>query len=89
VKGELAMTRAQILQKLRSLISEQLDVSAEEVYEDSEFLSDLGADSLDIVDLVMKIEDEFNLAIDDEDAQEMQTVRRVIDYLEQTLQPSK
>ena len=83
------MTRAQILDKLRSLISEQLDVAADEVYEDSEFLSDLGADSLDIVDLVMKIEDEFNLEIDDEDAQEMQTVRRVIDYLEQTLQANK
>ena len=83
------MTRAQILDKLRSLISEQLDVAADEVFEDSEFLSDLGADSLDIVDLVMKIEDEFNLEIDDEDAQEMQTVRRVIDYLEQTLQANK
>ena len=80
------MTRAQIFEKLRDLIVEQLDVSTDEIYEDAEFLSDLGADSLDIVDLVMKIEDEFNLEIDDEDAQEMQSVRRVIDYLEQSFQ---
>ena len=77
------MTRKEIFAKLRDLIVEQLDVSADDVYEDAEFLSDLGADSLDIVDLVMKIEDTFNIEIDDEDAQEMQTVRRVIDYLEQ------
>ena len=77
------MTRKEIFAKLRDLIVEQLDVSVDDVYEDAEFLSDLGADSLDIVDLVMKIEDTFNIEIDDEDAQEMQTVRRVIDYLEQ------
>ena len=83
------MNRKEIFDKLRLLIVDQLDVSADEVHEDSEFLSDLGADSLDIVDMVMKIEDEFGLDIDDEDAQEMQTVRRVIDYLQQSLQSSK
>ena len=77
------MSREKIFEILRDLIVEQLDVSADEVYEDAEFLSDLGADSLDIVDLVMKIEDMFKIEIDDEDAQEMQTVRRVLDYLEQ------
>ena len=80
------MNREQIFQRLKGLIAAQLNVSSDEITESSDFIVDLHADSLAVVDLVMSIEDEFDLKIDDEDAEQLQTVSRVLNYLESTLQ---
>src|SRR5581483_191002 len=68
--------------KVREKISEQLGVAADEVKPDSSFIEDLGADSLDIVELVMALEEEFNVEISDEDAEKIRTVKDVVNYIE-------
>src|SRR5208282_4449443 len=68
--------------KVREKISEQLGVAADEVKPDSSFIEDLGADSLDIVELVMALEEEFNVEISDEDAEKIRTVKDVVTYIE-------
>jgi acyl carrier protein len=69
--------------KIREIIIEQLGVAAEEVVPEASFIDDLGADSLDIVELVMAIEEEFGLEIPDEDAERMQNIGDVISYVEE------
>ncbi|MFI5316400.1 MAG: acyl carrier protein [Myxococcota bacterium] len=69
--------------KIREIIIEQLGVSAEEVVPEASFIDDLGADSLDIVELVMAIEEEYGLEIPDEDAERMQNIADVINYVEE------
>lgn len=66
-------------------MAEQLGISEEEITRDSTFLEDLGADSLDIVELLMALEEEFSLEIPDEDAEKMRIVGDVIDYLDAKL----
>lgn len=68
--------------KVREKISEQLGVAADEVTSEASFIEDLGADSLDIVELVMALEEEFNIEISDEDAEKIRTVRDVVNYIE-------
>lgn len=68
-------------EKVKNLVVTQLGVDAGKVTNDSSFIDDLGADSLDTVELVMAFEEEFDLEIPDEDAQKMGTVSDVIDYL--------
>ncbi len=68
--------------KVKSIIAEQLGVEASEVTEAASFTDDLGADSLDIVELVMAFEEEFGVEIPDEDAEQMQTVGDAIRYLQ-------
>jgi len=79
------MTRQEIFTLLCPIVSEPLVVASEEIHEDSDFFAVLRADSLHMVDLVMKVEEKLNVEIDDEDVQEMQTVGQVIDYLEMVL----
>ncbi len=69
--------------KIKEIIVEQLGVAAEEVVPEASFIDDLGADSLDIVELVMAIEEEFGLEIPDEDAERMQNIADVISYVEE------
>ena len=69
--------------KVKSIIAEQLGVKKEEVKEDSKFIDDLGADSLDTVELVMALEEEFGIEIPDEDAEKMVTVGQAIKYIEE------
>ena len=69
--------------KVREIISEQLGVSADEVTPEASFIEDLGADSLDIVELVMALEEEFGLDIPDEDADKLKTVGDAMNYLQQ------
>lgn len=71
-----------IATKVREKIAEQLGVAADEVTPDSSFIEDLGADSLDIVELVMALEEEFNIEISDEDAEKIRTVKDVVGYIE-------
>jgi acyl carrier protein len=68
--------------KVREKIAEQLGVAADEVTPESSFIEDLGADSLDIVELVMALEEEFNIEISDEDAEKIRTVKDVVGYIQ-------
>ena len=68
-------------ERVKDLVIKQLGVDAGKVYNDSSFIDDLGADSLDTVELVMAFEEEFDLEISDEEAQKMRTVQDVINYL--------
>ena len=68
--------------KVRKIIVDQLGVSAEEVTLEASFIDDLGADSLDTVELVMALEEEFDMEIPDEDAEKIVTVADAIDYIE-------
>ena len=72
---------ADIEEKVKEIICEQLDVSAEEVVPQASFVDDLGADSLDQVELIMAIEEEFDISIPDEDAEKIATVKDAIEYI--------
>jgi acyl carrier protein len=69
--------------RVKEIIVEQLGVSPEEVVPEASFIDDLGADSLDIVELVMAIEEEFGIEVPDEDAERMQNIADVIAYVEE------
>ena len=71
-----------ILEKVKKLISEQLDVEESEIELESSFQDDLEADSLDVVELIMAIEDEFDIEIPDEEAEKLETVKNAVDYIE-------
>ena len=71
-----------IEQRVKAIVAEQLGVKEEEVTNDSSFVDDLGADSLDIVELVMELEEEFDVQIPDTDAEKIKTVGEAIDYIE-------
>lgn len=69
--------------RVKELVVEQLGVEEDEVTAEASFVDDLGADSLDIVELVMAFEEEFDLEIPDEDAEKIQTVGNAVDYIKQ------
>jgi len=71
----------EILDKIKEIISEQLGIDEDEVVPEASFIDDLGADSLDIVELIMAFEEAFDLEIPDEDAEKIKTVQNVIDYI--------
>ena len=73
--------------KVKSIIAEQLGVDAEEVTPEASFTDDLGADSLDIVELVMAFEEEFGIEIPDEDAEKIGRVSEAVSYIEQHAGP--
>jgi acyl carrier protein len=70
-----------MLEKIKEVVIEQLDCDAAEIKEDSKFIEDLGADSLDVVELVMALEEEFDIEIPDEDAEGILTVKDALDYI--------
>ncbi|KAB2963587.1 MAG: acyl carrier protein [Thermoanaerobaculia bacterium] len=72
-----------VAEKVKSIIVEQLGVEADEVSADASFTDDLGADSLDIVELVMAFEEEFGIEIPDEDAEKIGRVSEAVSYIEQ------
>ena len=74
---------AEVAQKVKSIIAEQLGVKAEDVTDTASFVDDLGADSLDTVELVMALEEEFGIEIPDEDAEKMTNVGEAVRYVEQ------
>lgn len=67
--------------KIKKIIEEQLGVESDRIKEEASFIDDLGADSLDIVELVMAMEEEYDIEIPDEDAEKLQTVGDVVGYL--------
>ena len=71
----------EVLDKIREIIADQLGIDGDEVTPSASFIDDLGADSLDIVELIMAFEEEFDMEIPDEDAEKIQTVQNVIDYI--------
>ena len=75
------MTAGNVEQKVKGIIAEQLGVSEEEIKATSSFIEDLGADSLDIVELVMAMEEEFEVEIPDEEAENIKTVQDAVNYV--------
>ncbi len=73
---------ASVVEKVKSIIVDQLGVNESEVTESASFVDDLGADSLDTIELVMAFEEAFDLDIPDEDAEKIKTVKDAIDYIE-------
>ena len=79
------MSSEEIFDKVKEIIVEQLGVGEDSVNEESSFIEDLGADSLDIVVLIMAIEEEFDIEIPDTDAEKVVTVGDVVDYIKDNI----
>jgi acyl carrier protein len=75
------MSKEDIQAKLKPIIADQLGVDESEVKEDASFTEDLNADSLDLVELIMSLEEQFKLQISDEDAEKITTVGEAVDYI--------
>jgi acyl carrier protein len=73
----------EVEEKIKKIISEQLGVEEDDVVLEAKFVDDLGADSLDTVELVMALEEEFDIEIPDEDAEKIQTVGAAIDFIKE------
>ena len=71
-----------ILEKIQNTLAQQFEVSADSISADTNIVDDLGADSLDVVELIMSVEDEFGFSIPDEDAAELVTVGKLAEYIE-------
>lgn len=71
-----------VLEKVKSIVADQLDVEEEKVVAEASITEDLGADSLDVVDLVMSIEEEFDIEIPDEAVEDIKTVGDIVKYIE-------
>ncbi len=76
------MTQPEILEKVKDLVSKQLSVNEKQVTAEASFIEDLGADSLDTVELIMSLEEKFDIEISDEDAEKIKTVQDVVEYIE-------
>lgn len=71
-----------ILDRVRQLIAESMDIDVEDVRPDSDIIKDIGADSLDIVEMLMIVEEEWGIVVDDDDMRKFTTVQSVVDYIE-------
>ena len=71
-----------MFEKVKSVLAQQFELEPESITMDTNLIDDLGADSLDVVELIMSLEDEFGLSISDEDASQLLTVGKIVDYLE-------
>lgn len=76
------MSKEEIEKRLKKIVSEELGVEESKITEDSKFIDDLGADSLDTVELVMRLEDEFNCDIPDEEAEKITSIGDALRYIE-------
>ena len=74
-----------VAERVKKIVVEQLGVKEDEVTDDASFVDDLGADSLDTVELVMALEEEFECEIPDDEAEKITTVQQAIDYIQKTL----
>lgn len=71
-----------MLEKIKSMLAEQLNIDINSIKDDSRFIEDLGADSLDMVEMLMNLEDEFRVSIPDEEAGNIKTVKNLVDFVE-------
>ena len=71
-----------MFEKVQNILAEQFEIDPESVTMDTSLIDDLGADSLDVVELIMSLEDNYGISISDDDAAELHTVRRIVEYLE-------
>lgn len=79
------MTNEEIFGKVKDLVAKHLNIDDKEITREASFIEDLGADSLDTVELIMSFEEEFNIEIPDEDAENIKNVENVVKYIEQHL----
>jgi len=77
----MAVSVDEVTRKVKKIIAEQLGLKEEEIRGEATFLNDLGADSLDIVEMIMALEEEFNTEISDEEAEKITSVQEAIDYI--------
>ena len=77
----MAASRDEVYERVKEVLTEQLGVEEGDITEEASFQEDLDADSLDLVELIMELEDQFGLKIPDEDAQKIQTVGQAVDYV--------
>ncbi len=77
----MALSREEVLEQIKNELAQKLGIDESEITEDASFEEDLGADSLDLVEVVMDLEDQFGLKIPDDDARELTTVGKAIDYV--------
>mgnify|MGYP000992420686 FL=1 len=71
----------EILDRIKQIVADQLGIDEDQIVPEASFIDDLGADSLDIVELIMALEEEFDIEIPDEDAEKIKTVQDAIDYI--------
>ena len=74
-----------VLEKVKAILAEQFDIEEESLQNDTDLQDDLGADSLDVVDLLMSIEDEFEIEIPDEEIEKIRTVGELVNYIESNM----
>ena len=80
-RGVMAASREEVYERVKEVLTEQLGVEEGEITEEASFQEDLDADSLDLVELIMELEDQFGLKISDEDAQKIETVGQAVEYV--------
>jgi acyl carrier protein len=79
---DIAEDKPMIFENVRDALAQQFEVDPETITMDTSLIDDLGADSLDVVELIMSLEDMYGISISDEEAAQLYTVRRIVDYLE-------